>query len=541
MAIPPSAMTPADIAATGYVPTAGPALKAVMDASGVVDPLARANISLQETRGPLRVLAIGDSLTNGNNDNNANGFGLLSYVNQVVLRSGGKLVMRRVMGIPGNTSKEITKRLFDEGLFLTGIDVAFVLQGTNDLVQSIPVATLAKNDRLIIRGLRASGIRAIMIAIPPYDANGAGTFTYNAAKKAVAVSEGAIWIDPWASARATNGAFVSGASSDGIHPNQQYTALAAQVILADSQIAPFLPYYTAIGPQTSGDLLVPGLNGDFASTYNSGSNIVPIGWSTGGNNTLMTTVDPNTGFGVVTFSPTTTSAGTVFTIVNLDVSALSGRRCAVSGRVSTTGLFASGGTFNIRIASGSLETTETDFGLNPLSFLTTDVTNGMFYQEFQMPAGLSKLTINVFFASLTSTDVAVSLSELSIVPTDIQGLDIRTRRQPDRIRPPVVANATLILDDHIVPVDATAGPVTITLPLAGKEAYGFGTYSDSYKRRVSSIGLKFLVIKTDSSANAVTIQRAGTDTIEGANTVVLTTQYAKATLEAIKTGLWVKI
>jgi lysophospholipase L1-like esterase len=41
MAIPPSPMTAADIAAVGYVPPAGAALKAAMDASGVVDPVAR--------------------------------------------------------------------------------------------------------------------------------------------------------------------------------------------------------------------------------------------------------------------------------------------------------------------------------------------------------------------------------------------------------------------------------------------------------------------------------------------------------------------
>lgn len=56
-------------------------------------------------------------------------------------------------------------------------------------------------------------------------------------------------------------------------------------------------------------------------------------------------------------------------------------------------------------------------------------------------------------------------------------------------------------------VDATAGAVTITLPTA---AVGYAPIS---------------VKKTDGSANAVTVQRAGAATIDGATTYVLSAQY----------------
>ena len=57
--------------------------------------------------------------------------------------------------------------------------------------------------------------------------------------------------------------------------------------------------------------------------------------------------------------------------------------------------------------------------------------------------------------------------------------------------------------------DATSGPITITLPPA-----------------IKVFGL-ILVIKTDATGNAVTIQRHGADTIEGATSLTTSTQYEK--------------
>lgn len=58
--------------------------------------------------------------------------------------------------------------------------------------------------------------------------------------------------------------------------------------------------------------------------------------------------------------------------------------------------------------------------------------------------------------------------------------------------------------------DATSGAITATLPAASASKAWF-----------------VLIVKTDSSVNAVTVTRAGADTIEGATTVALALQYAK--------------
>lgn len=87
------------------------------------------------------------------------------------------------------------------------------------------------------------------------------------------------------------------------------------------------------------------------------------------------------------------------------------------------------------------------------------------------------------------------------------------------------ANTTLTADSAgLVRVDASGGARTITLP-AANAANG------------RPIALR--IVKTDSSANAVTVQRAGTNTIEGATSIALTTQWSSAWLVSDGVSSWV--
>lgn len=69
--------------------------------------------------------------------------------------------------------------------------------------------------------------------------------------------------------------------------------------------------------------------------------------------------------------------------------------------------------------------------------------------------------------------------------------------------------------------DATAGAVVITLPAASAVS-----------------GADFQFKKIDSSANSCTVTRAGTDTIDGATTAALTTQYEAIGLAASSSSAW---
>lgn len=86
------------------------------------------------------------------------------------------------------------------------------------------------------------------------------------------------------------------------------------------------------------------------------------------------------------------------------------------------------------------------------------------------------------------------------------------------------ADYTVLVSDGIVLVDATSGPVTITL------------YTATETKHTPFIAVK----KIDASGNAVTIDGAGAETIDGATTISLTTQNEVARLITDGTN-WRKI
>lgn len=75
------------------------------------------------------------------------------------------------------------------------------------------------------------------------------------------------------------------------------------------------------------------------------------------------------------------------------------------------------------------------------------------------------------------------------------------------------ATKTLALGEHVLLCNATGGAFTVNLPSAGR-----------YE------GIQFIIKKIDASANAVTIDGAGAETIDGALTVSLTTQWESRTV-----------
>jgi hypothetical protein len=85
------------------------------------------------------------------------------------------------------------------------------------------------------------------------------------------------------------------------------------------------------------------------------------------------------------------------------------------------------------------------------------------------------------------------------------------------------ANYTATAADYTILTDATAGAITISLPDAS-----------------SLSGKTYIIKKTDSSANAVTIDPNGSQTIDGAATYTLAAQYKYVTVQAYG-GNWLII
>ena len=89
----------------------------------------------------------------------------------------------------------------------------------------------------------------------------------------------------------------------------------------------------------------------------------------------------------------------------------------------------------------------------------------------------------------------------------------------------VAVDTTLSAAHYTVLVDATAGAVVIALPTA-------------VSALAAGVGRVYNVKKTDASANTVTVDGSGAETIDGAGTQVMTAQNQSMTIQSNGTG-WV--
>jgi hypothetical protein len=85
------------------------------------------------------------------------------------------------------------------------------------------------------------------------------------------------------------------------------------------------------------------------------------------------------------------------------------------------------------------------------------------------------------------------------------------------------ANYTATASDHTILVDATAGAITITLPAASGAT-----------RRI------YVIKKIDSSANAVTVDPNASETLDGATTRDLSSQYDSYTMQSDAVEWWLE-
>jgi len=85
------------------------------------------------------------------------------------------------------------------------------------------------------------------------------------------------------------------------------------------------------------------------------------------------------------------------------------------------------------------------------------------------------------------------------------------------------ANYTLTITDSIILGDATSGAIIITLPVASIQ-----------KGRI------YHIKKIDNSINTVTVKGNGSETIDGANTQVISAQYLAFTVMSDATEWWIQ-
>lgn len=89
----------------------------------------------------------------------------------------------------------------------------------------------------------------------------------------------------------------------------------------------------------------------------------------------------------------------------------------------------------------------------------------------------------------------------------------------------IATNVTLNLTEYFIRGNASGGAITFTLPSAST-AFG------------ASIGIVYKIQKIDASGNAITINRSGADTINGATSQTISTQYDVHEVQCTSTTTW---
>ena len=88
----------------------------------------------------------------------------------------------------------------------------------------------------------------------------------------------------------------------------------------------------------------------------------------------------------------------------------------------------------------------------------------------------------------------------------------------------VTAATSATAADRVIGVDTTSGAVTVTLPTAASVRSGFVI-------TIKDIG-------ADTETNPITVARSGSDTIDGATSIILYAQYSAATLISNGSNAW---
>ena len=108
-------------------------------------------------------------------------------------------------------------------------DLLVVMAGTNDVNQDVPWSTSAQD---LVSMVQTAAVDTVVVsAIPPYDADPAASVVYNQMLSGLATAQGWTLVDPWTTVDA-NGAYVAGASPDGVHPAPEVAVTVGATIAA---------------------------------------------------------------------------------------------------------------------------------------------------------------------------------------------------------------------------------------------------------------------------------------------------------------------
>lgn len=303
-----------------------------------------------------------------------------------------------------------------------------------------------------------------------------------------------------------------------VHPGTVGSVAIAQQLLTDMENAGFIlpaAQYIPLDNIDVGNLIS---NGTFEGTVTNG---LGAGWSSDlGTPQLSVVTDPNFRGKVqqISIAPGAFT-GSYLNGPGVNLRAYRGRKIALSFKMSASGVQTSGAYYSLRFgvdqSSGKYPIysgASSNVTGSPLYFPQADFEGeGMvWYGEVVVGdnATSASFSLQIFYMTATAPqNLIIKIGEISVIDiTDPLYSPVRRLESVDTIS----SNTTLDTTYETVLVDATGGARSVTLPAAS-----------------GLKGKKYVIKKTDASANAVTI----VGTVDGATNPTLTTQFACKVIE----------
>lgn len=184
--------------------TAGTAASHSLPASGE-----GATSSAPDTTAVTTVVVVGDSITAGiGGTDSAESPGENSWIPAA---DRDPLDFIGGWAVPGTTTPQMS-----DGVTAMTADLLVVMAGTNDLQQGLPWSRTRADLVSIVQ--TADVPHTVLLAIPPFDARSGEVAGFNERVAQLAHDRGWGFFDPWVDV-SVGGAYVPGATSDGVHPS----------------------------------------------------------------------------------------------------------------------------------------------------------------------------------------------------------------------------------------------------------------------------------------------------------------------------------
>ncbi|MCA0144878.1 GDSL-type esterase/lipase family protein [Blastococcus sp. LR1] len=330
--------------------------------------------------GAIKLAALGDSITAGQNFNQAQNDYWASVPILSALLSEGRIQYRWNAGKPGDTSAQVLARVGE----VTGLnpkpDVCVVTCGTNDGTAA-PAMT---NIPLIVAALRAAGIEPVLTTIPPSNDSNAQIQTkirtlngwlprYASLNRLRLVNFYDILVNP------ATGGYKAGWFADVTHPNKVGMKAMAQALV--DTLAP------AAGPRPT-RAWTPSDNVDTTNLITNGlmlnGTAVPTGWTSSAGTGFVESVVTDAAFrGGKAYECTRTATDTHVLEQSIGTSMFSaGDRLSLSFKMTTVGVEAQGSKVEVMAKFVGATNPENLAWLR----VNTDITAGVFYVEQVVPA-----------------------------------------------------------------------------------------------------------------------------------------------------------